>query len=222
MSDEHFESSREAWDVFRGTQGRERRRALLKEFRSMFPEGHRTSIRDIATSSRQEEFQNKIHSFEQLEYLRNIHLDAFAMLAEYGTDYTPRFWHRHPGIEPKPSACHLNAMTAVYAYKIEGQEESSCVYVEGVAFGPGVPPMLHAWNARNTSTSIASDWTFYPLSHLVRYLGIPLTFREYRTAIRLIHPENPQILLLFTRENFPRVKQYLLEVLHGRKNLSET
>lgn len=141
--------------------------------------------------------------------MKLVHPDAMDVLLKYGKDYSPVYW-RTPPPEPKPRSCFLNA------WILSNSNNYSYVYVEGIAMGPVVPPMLHAWNTMRLRSTRAVDWTHYPITRWSRYLGIPLTKEEYAKLSRS-SPLKGGIQLLFHKDHFTeKVRDTLIEILENR------
>lgn len=226
-----FESELEAWDMIAGPKNRLFRRKLHRDFRRMFHnKGHEASIRDFVECCSSRKEQRRLRSHERAQFLLDIHYRAFDLIAEHGLDYRPYIWRsRPPWGEPTPTACFYNAywLAEVNRYqreqlKQEGKirERPLMVYVEGIALGVLVMPMLHAWNAWGLEGTIAYDWTFYSGTKWTRYLGIPLTLEEYKKATGLCRVR-PKIHLLMKKKHFPKVESYLEDLLAARRETAE-
>jgi hypothetical protein len=99
------------------------------------------------------------------------------------------------------------------------QDEEEIVYVEGVVIGVLAQPMLHAWNAAGLSSTTARDWTQYLGSQWSRYIGIPVTQKEYWDMCTILHPDKPKRLCrLLYRDTFPITGAYLTELLEKRSS----
>jgi len=162
--------------------------------------------------------QNAVDTYSYLggSYLTAMTPEALAFIAQHGQDYTPQeFSKKMP--EPRPRRCHVNAWEWM---RVANQPVPKCklVYVEGVAYGVYVPPMLHAWNARGLQTVEARDWTFYSRTKWIKYFGIPFTQEEYSRCCRILgRRPDPYPQLLFEGDNFKRLAPTLTRILTHRK-----
>lgn len=156
-------------------------------------------------------------------YLNQVHPEAFQMIGRYGIEYAPMLWNEPPVWgEPKPRSCYGNAfelMRSINHANKRLRKPTRLLYVEGIAWGAAVNPMLHAWNAnRMENGQYAFDWTFYATTGWALYLGIPLTEPEYARARKIAYPpDGKRFHLLFKKETFPNVRGYLIDVLEKRK-----
>jgi hypothetical protein len=123
-----------------------------------------------------------------LKLLNSIHPAALELFLKYGVDYAPYEWTTVP-YDPKPSRCFENAWVLARIAMGNNRTWSAIpipiLYVEGLAYGSVVRPMLHAWNTQAFDSCTAIDWTHYSVCQWSRYLGIPLTLDEYFSVCRL-------------------------------------
>jgi hypothetical protein len=204
-----------------GERSARRRRQYNREFREMFPKGHKESIREVVgmckAAAKAGEFEDNL----RCEYLRGVHPDAFDILAKYGTDYTPRLFKKPaPFGEPAVGECYMNSLKLmVRCNRILDRhprikKRTRFVYVEGIAVGPIVNPMAHGWCARGLNGRKAIDWTLYATSKWTRYLGIPFTLDELTELAKLTGRGN-----IFEKRCLNRkAKKRLIEILEARKN----
>src|SRR3989344_3724382 len=102
LIDKNFplDTERDFWDYLRGgtTLCRKRRENLNKIFARVFPQGHRTSLRNFVSFAEYGVKYNKFRGAEKefFELLDDIHPDVFQLLYKYGVDYTPVKWLRPP------------------------------------------------------------------------------------------------------------------------------
>lgn len=142
----------------------------------------------------------------------NVHPDSFAFLLRHGTEFTEKNrWEKPPTWgEPARKRCFGNSailmraharFLAVHPYVGRASEELF-VYVEGIAFGPTIEPMAHAWNATGLKSKKAVDWTFYAYNNRATYFGLMLTNDEYEELCECIYP-----WLKSTLSKHPRYKR---------------
>jgi hypothetical protein len=218
-------SEREAWDEISGFKHFFKRRMFQKMFLRLFPEGHEDSIRKFVAWAATLEGQSALKKNWQMRFLRSTHPRALQLVAKYGVDYRPIIWRKPPAIEPMPKACYANAWGLMNYPNTIGnigltEKVPPFVYVEGIIDGPLLGSMLHAWNANSIEENQAIDWTFYACCQWTRYLGIPLTLEEHQKASKLVHPRQPKILLFLRNSTFPRVEEYLNDILAARLKVS--
>lgn len=146
---------------------------------------------------------------------------ALEFIAMHGRNYTPRQFVK-PMPEPLQGKCHANAWHWIRATNKNKPADKKMVYVEGIAIGVKVRPvMIHAWNASNLHSTNAMDWTFYPHAKWIKYFGIPFTEQEYAQCCRILdqHPKR-RARLLFQGTNFKRLEPFLTQILARRKAVS--
>ena len=90
--------------------------------------------------------------------------------------------------------------------------QSRVSYVEGIAFGPVLKPMLHCWNGKGFS-KVGVDWSFYATTMWNRYFGVPFTPEEYKRLMYKVDPKNPKVMPLFRKDCFELIEDELKEVL---------
>lgn len=180
-------SQRDDWEWLRSQKGEDFRNLLSRRFERKFPSGHETSLRPFVTQVATQRARGA-HYIGALKLLNNVHPAALTLLLEYGVDYSPYEWESMP-FEPKPNHCFSNAWVLAHI-AAEGSQTwqtipSPNLYVEGLAYGSVVRPMLHAWNTEGFDSHVAIDWTHYSVCPWSRYLGISLTLDEYWSICRL-------------------------------------
>lgn len=193
-------------------------------FAREFPGGHAQSIRPFL-----EQCVDSIESGAVFEKgtngyaLNEIHPRAFRLLIDYGVDYTPFAWDlervRSSSLQPLPGQCFVNSYRMMEAANSQGPEFAGekMVYVEGVAIGALVPPMLHAWNAYGHAGTVAHDWSHYLGSRWSRYLGIPFTLEEHYELCSKVHPRKWKPVRLLHLTTFPKVEAHIQELLAARR-----
>jgi hypothetical protein len=210
---------REIWHGLYGDSAecKEARTEARRQFNTLFPFGHRTTIRNII-----EEQAGKAateQGFEYLfRYLSDVHPRAWEIILKHGKDYRPISWRRSTpqnlddNLQPIAGVCYRNAIKFIYNVRAL-DPKTRAVYVEGFAMGPLVYPMLHAWNGKGFSGT-AADFSFYAVTMLTRYFGIPFTLEEYKHIVG-VPPDSDEITtsLLFHRKKFERFEEQILEVL---------
>lgn len=217
-----FHTEREAWDMIHGPNGSTK--AYEDYFKELFPEGHKESLQGLAYLYSTP--NGKCIPGTPSWSLRSFHPDAFKLLAEYGQDFKPQGWVKPPPMgEPRSTGCFVNSWQFMQAHNKWREQQplkarrntKKMVYVEGIAYGAAVSPMLHAWNALGLRDKWCIDWSHYAACNWTRYFGIPLTSEEYHKALDLVHPRKQYILLLLKRPHFPRRESYLKDILAARK-----
>ncbi len=159
--------------------------------------------------------------------LNDTSSDALRFVLRHGKKYRG-VYSPDPMPDPVPKHCSQNSYhlaRSVRKRKLKHKnpsrkETQACFsYVEGLALGPYVCPMAHAWNAQSLKGSQALDWTFHALSYRTLYLGVALTLEEYEQICNSRAPSNRQRnFLLFHKDNFNlRIKLELRKVLAKRK-----
>ncbi len=215
-----FKTERESWDMLRGPRKRRLRRHLAWRLHKLTPNPRRV-LEDCVHP----EVVRSLSSEPYGKYLPIFHPRAFALLLRYGKKYTPLRWNNPPPFgEPLDGGCGANAWRLMHLHNSSlrrrpetvAKGKHPMVYVEGLALGSVLYPMLHAWNARGREGCEAIDWTFYAGSAWIHYWGVPFTRTEAQTAFTLIAPAYPRAALLFERENFTRVEDYLTQLLAKR------
>ncbi|HUX35988.1 MAG TPA: hypothetical protein VMV71_03070 [Candidatus Paceibacterota bacterium] len=209
------------WEYLQSKRSSHFRGTLTKRFNKFFPNGHKTSIRPLVEEIAKHVLSGEIFSDSAIfQHMNDIHPEAFEVITKYGKDYTPLIWDRALP-EPDDGCCFGNAwQLADSIRKKPGQERDAhepSVYVEGIAFGSVVRPMLHAWNAHSLNGEIAIDWTHYTVCRWSRYLGIPITLEEH-AELRHLTPLGKNVNLLFHKKYFtPQAKIRLVSILEERK-----
>lgn len=89
-------------------------------------------------------------------------------------------------------------------------------YVEGIAVGPIVDPMLHAWNFFHDGRGMM-DWTFYAGAHWTYYLGVAVSYEEYRALCACVYP-GCQVMSIFSADTYSiKIRIALWKILQRRK-----
>ncbi|KKW43934.1 MAG: hypothetical protein UY97_C0001G0040 [Parcubacteria group bacterium GW2011_GWB1_57_6] len=175
------------WKWLMSAQGKNFRNLLSRRFARKFPLGHDTSLRAFIEQvagrrARGEQFTG------YLKILNSVHPAGLRLLLEYGVDYVPYEWTTVP-FEPRPRHCFENAWLLAHLAmendRVWAAIPPPILYVEGLAYGSIVRPMLHAWNTQGFGSRTAVDWTHYSVCPWSRYLGIPFTLDEYWSICRL-------------------------------------
>ncbi len=161
--------------------------------------------------------------------LDDITPDAIRFIARYGIFQRVLRW-RSVSTEPAIRKCYLNARVLMLASnrnrkrrlatkkEIVERRKKPMLYVEGITFGVGHKPMLHAWNSFKKKEGLALDWTFYAFSPWGFYFGIPFDDFEYRKIERVIDPTGKTRVSIFRKNRFtPAVRQYVLWLMRQRK-----
>jgi hypothetical protein len=223
---------RDNWNYYQGNGRRKqiRRGKLKKKFKAMQKDGVTAKAVALWMCARKKG--------------ESVHPDSFAFLLRYGTEFTERSrWEKPPSWgEPARKRCFGNSALlmrshANYLAKHPGVarvREHAFVYVEGIAYGPVVNPMAHAWNATGLRSNKAIDWTFYAVNNRTTYLGLKLTSDEYEELCECIYPwlksglnkqprykrgKRPHHIQVFNTEYFGRIDFRLLltTILQRRK-----
>lgn len=218
-----FKNERAAWRALHGGNkaSSTRRERARKDFARIFTRGQKTDIRGyvqdfVRIAEASEPFPASFRD------LGRIHPRALRLLAEFGSNQSAFSWERSDPYnntrQPVPKGCFLNACIFLNGARDTGSGKTPLVYVEGIAFGPLIEPMLHAWNANGVTGRIAYDWTLYARARFTRYIGIPFTEDEYWEALRRISTVSPDaLMILFSQENFPHIENYIRSILAKRK-----
>jgi hypothetical protein len=217
----NMESMEAEWEWLRRDEGAKAREMFSESFWKMFPEGHNTSLRAFVQNRGTGRYSGLLFP-ERLMFrlLHEIHPDVFEFLFTYGRDYTPQVWGTPPKGDPMKGACFINArvLTKIDVAGVNGATDQNepIVYVEGVAFGSVVRPMLHAWNTHGLQGAAAVDWTHYPVCEWSRYFGIPFTASEVEDICRMRQPG--WVGPLFHRSSFTtRMRDRMTEILQERE-----
>jgi hypothetical protein len=223
MATKLFQSELEAWETIHGPseEAKQIRRETRRAFRNFFPNGHDESIRAfVASVASMAERGAELKKEVSTAHLAKVHPRALRFIAKHGIDYRPFSWRKLKPetlkIQPISRGCHLNSHYMMRIHCEIRSPRSHWVYVEGVALGPIVFPMLHAWNAVGIRGTVARDWTFYSGTQWTRYLGIPLTSEEHEKCRRLAHPRKPMYHLLLDKPHFPKIESYLKDLIAER------
>jgi hypothetical protein len=203
-------TERAAWDSHWGPKHKAKRARLRRHFKKIFPRGHDTSIRSFVIRCMDESRRTTLTRMPNGMYLPQFHPEAFEYIARYGVDYTPRRW-RHPSDAAREGECFANAWCLMEIGHRRGILTEQLLYVEGVAIGLYVVPMLHAWNALAPAGTIAADSTFYAVASWTRYLGVPFTREEYEEIC------GNRVISLFDVGLFPHVREKVAAVLARRE-----
>lgn len=214
-----FKSKEEAWEIIRGPQGKELRKEAHAFFKKEFPQGHRTSIKDIVEVCTNEDFRRNFEK-EFLKSLKSFHPRAFLLLALYGQDYTPRYWSKPPSNfkDIVHGGCFINAYREMRCFNAGNQaNHERAVFVEGLAYGAFCSPMLHAWNALDLEGKKAFDVTLCDASHWIRYFGIPFTDEEHQEACSIAYQGETLRISLLHKKHFEKVEYFLHQILKRRE-----
>lgn len=211
---------RQAWRLLQGDTkaAAYRRRQADRYFARLHPEGHAESIRFIAQAGAKNPEHPLITSDKT--FLELIHPAAFRLIARYGVDYVPVLMEHafaNP-LQPIIGRCFWNATLLSLSWNEHRREEGTMLYVEGIAAGVHVPPMLHAWNALG-ETKEALDWSYYASAPWTRYIGVPFTPEEHEEIREAAGVEAP-VLSMFGRTNFQKVRPHVQRVLKRRNTKS--
>ena len=198
-----------------GEESERIRRESDRLFRKAFPEGHCSSIRNYLLDLA-EQVEGGDRLCNPFHNLNDIHPRAWSILLAYGKDYRPYCWRgispHLDAIQPEAGKCCDNTLKLLAMCKDSNGSRNIATYVEGVAMGPLVRPMLHAWNGKGFSRE-AVDWTFYGSTRWTRYFGIPFTLNEYRRLVTAASPRHQYVRLIFRKDCFDQVEEELHKVL---------
>lgn len=215
-------SEREAWQLIHAKtkRGSAYRRRNHEQFATFFPEGHRTSLREIVTYAA-EVLEGGLNFVGTRAYLLDqVHPRALRLIEKHGKDYWPLTWRgteiHTDTVQPQPRSCAADAIHLARLFNRTTPGRTHITYVEGITFGPDVPIMLHAWNARGWGGK-CRDWSHYSVSHWSRYIGIPFTLTEWEELRMLIAPQENACPLLFADTHFPLIEGRVVEILEKRK-----
>lgn len=212
-------TQRAEWKYLHSTESAPLRRVLTRQFNKMFPQKHETSIRPFVREVvRRIKEEPALLERNFFKLMGGIHPEAMEIILKYGKDYAPYIWQKTLP-EPKRGWCFDNAWILVETDKNRRKREKRkepLVYVEGIAFGLRVKPMLHAWNALGLDGEIAYDWSIYAISHWTRYLGIPFTAEEHK-KLHSLTPLGKKVHLIFHKKYFnAQAKARLISILEKR------
>lgn len=216
-------SQSEIFDLISGNKGRTFRRNYIRYFRRMFPKGHRESLRDALSLFAKEEGPKNLRRRNFFSDLFRLHPRAVDLLLKYGKDYRPKVWNVKPP-EPESGQCYSNSWKMIEESNLAEDESQRLVYVEGVVMGAMVRPVVHAWNSyydESYGRNIAIDWTLFATVKWNRYFGIALTRDEYKKAAQIVFPGEDYSMLLLIKKHFPKVEDYLIEVLERRNEMQK-
>ena len=211
------------WEYLLGHNGwrlEKRRDEVIAE---LFPNYHDYSLRDFLAKFLDEEKARKMpHVIKSHDYsdLFRLHPRAIHLLLVYGKHYIPKRFNS-PMPEPENDGCFRNSLQMMMSSHVNGNDSEKLFYVEGVAVGPLIRPMLHAWNSpvdRRWGINVAIDWTLFSFAHWNKYFGVALTFDEFNGMAKILHPESDELcsLPLLNRKNFPLIEGRMIEVLEAR------
>ena len=222
MEADTIEGHERKWwnELYESKDSKRKRRECHQAFRHLFPQGHQESLRDLVLEFGQQARNGGFKSDGFFGYLNDVHPDAFDILVEYGQDYTPLAFRKPPVWgEPEVGKCYRNAWELTLGLNMHldkhprVKNRARYVYVEGIAMGPVVYPMAHAWVARGYGGMEALDWTLYATTKWVRYLGIPFMENEFIELANLTNRGN-----VFEKRYFKaRAKKRLVEMLEARR-----
>jgi len=200
-------SERDMWRLYRENTKEEQR--LCVQFRSLFPRGHRTTLRPLVAALGARVSKDVPGCrFGGGIVLADMHPRAYAFLVRHGRDYVPRRWEMVPEAQPMFGACYGNAWALMC--------NTDTAYVEGVAVGALVRPMLHAWNAATLDSRRAVDWTHYAGSHWTRYLGCAFTKSEYDELLAATSHAGATIIGLFHARYFADIEGLMERIIARR------
>jgi hypothetical protein len=221
-----FKSARDAWNEIHGSTSRARavRRDIKERFRLCFPNGHEHSLRTYVISRANHALAGG--SFKESSVsnkLEQAHPRALYLLGLYGSDYRPGSWKKYKpqniAVQPQMGRCAYNSHFLRDIRNEARRRGVRWVHVEGIAMCPRVAlPMLHAWNAAGLTSSLAMDWTWYAATEWTRYFGIPLTGQQYEKCRDLAGHSESTYRMLFDKDTFPKVEEYLEKILADRVN----
>ncbi len=216
-----FRSTREGWRHFHSDTkaAKQRCRYADEDFAAMFPGGHDYSLRDMALASYDPEFLKKLDERRPGHSLRDIHPEALQLLVAYGTDYSPYLFGveaYNEKLQPVMGACFQNAHFLMCDRNRVRESERHFMYVEGIAYGVMVQPILHAWNTTKSSPDKAVDWTLYPSTKWLRHYGIAFTAEEFKHIHRVSNASEGRVSLLH-QDRFEFIEKGLREVLSERE-----
>ncbi|MDB5194951.1 MAG: hypothetical protein JWO84_135 [Parcubacteria group bacterium] len=218
--DEPVRTERQAWKVIHGSgkQASAIRRWLHTDFEKMFSQGHRTSLRELAAEAAKLRHTGETFRKTPGHLVGKIHPAALDLLVEFGVDYYPRPWKKSKPqewkLQPTNGGCAADAQLML---RIHNKGSSKpLMYIEGLAVGPDVPPMLHAWNTRGLLSRKAYDWNHYSSAQWSRYLGIAFRAEELEHLQRLIDPNPRTCPLLFANTHYPRIESEVHRILLAR------
>ena len=212
------QSSSEMWHLLRSREGKEVQYRINRVFEHFFPDGHRTSLREFIAFYLGQDARGRDESW--FEYLTDITDEALYFLLDYGTDYVPMIWPTQPMCEPIHAECFNNAVCCMGSVgEVLFPHNSPHIYVEGLAFGGAIPPMVHAWNTFSLDDDTAVDWTHYAVCTWTRYIGVPITLTEYQSIADKLFSSHDRQFSLFHREYFEKTKPLLLSLLEARKSV---
>ncbi|MGE5540785.1 MAG: hypothetical protein ACM3TU_00655 [Bacillota bacterium] len=215
-SHDPFTSYEEAWEFIYGPEGIAPKAS--EWFARQFPDGHNTSLRPLVEDVLQQlpDFgPNLPRGGTDCE----LHPRALKLIARYGQDYKPdleqaRHFHTQE-LKPHPGQCFTNSWRLMRAMNKGGM---GLVYVEGLAFGYLIEPMLHAWVSYGLDDEMAVDWSQYPGCPWNRYLGIAITEEEHAMLQAIAFPDTPERpLALLDIEHFPLIEEPLAKLLADRE-----
>ncbi len=215
-------TARQRWRLLHAnTKAAARRRdSLDAKFETFFPRGHDESLRFIARTCASKGFES-LTPADLFRHLGDIHPEAFELLDRYGVDYVPkvldaRFTRKSD--QPMRNGCFRNSALILHSFGSQSREDRMD-YVEGIAFGADVWPMLHAWNV-DAREGMVFDWTFYPSVRWTRYFGIPFTLEEHTLLCESANPGS-NVASFLHREMFPRCSERLHILLEKREPYQE-
>lgn len=230
-----FANEREAWEIVWGQGGIELREKYQRIFRNLHPEGHRDSIRNFVRSCSTLRDNPVLREHPSVAKLLKTHPRAFIFLADHGTDYRPFAWKKMPEFglgDPLTGECFGNSWRLMAAYNKSRSNAAAknypkwlargrAVYVEGICAGSAASPMLHAWNAFESTSKIAFDWTHAAASRWSRYLGFPVSEFEYEAISQLVHGDIKKFVSIFDDSMFEIVEPLLLSIVEKRSKQDE-
>jgi len=113
-----------------------------------------------------------------------------------------------PDAQPTFGACYGNAWALM--------RNTDVAYVEGIAVGALVRPMLHAWNCATLDSCRAVDWSHYAGSHWTRYIGVAFTRSEYDELLAATSHGGATIIGLFHVRYFGDIEELMGRIITRR------
>lgn len=182
-------------------------------FRRLFPDGHRSSLRQMLEQWREPRPEAGGMACPIIQ-VDEMHPRALSFLLEHGRDYVPEKWTMRPVREPAIGECFANSLALMHTHDY--------VYVEGLAAGALVNLMHHAWNAETISSLIAKDWTHYVACHWSRYFGCAFTYDEYKRIAQACTGREDSPIAIFHSRYFPTAEPLVRDILASRRKNTDS